>query len=68
MNQVLDFTHNYFNSSSIELFDPEFYMSMHEYLAGYLDTKADPDSSFEDKLDSINKAVSRISKKTRSRL
>ncbi len=68
LNQIIEFTTNYFNSSAIEQFDPEFYVAMHDYIGSYNDTKHDPESSFEDKIESINKAISRITKKTRSRL
>jgi hypothetical protein len=41
---------------------------MHDTIGAYNEVKHDPESSFEDKIESINKAIVRITKKTRSRL
>lgn len=68
LNQIIDFTVNYFNTSSIQQFDPEFYISIHDYIQNYFNIKNEPDFTFDDKIDSIKKTITQISIKTRSRL
>lgn len=51
LTQIMDFAINYFNSSTIEMFDPEFYITVQGYIEVYQDYQKNTDNTFDEKFE-----------------